>query len=165
MKLLADIIGSIVSILQGLRVTVTHWVARPRVTQMYPRVRREPTERYRGLFVLRRDPERPGGTRCTACGLCAQACPAGVIAIAAEGTGRERHPARYDMDLGHCLFCHLCVEACPFAALAMTTEYELACYDREGTRLDLAALTREDRPTGRTHQELAAANPREGGEQ
>lgn len=154
MHLLRDIATGFVSIIKGLLVTVTNWLARPRTTQMYPKVRRQPMPGYRGLFVLRADAERPGGTKCTACGLCAQACPAKVITVEAEGQGKERHPSRYEMDLGHCLFCHLCVEACPFEALAMTAEYEIAEYDRRGTILDLAAMTRPDRPIGCTHKEM-----------
>jgi len=165
--MLRDVGTGIISIFKGLRVTITNWLARPRVTQAYPRQRREPAPRYRGLFMLRADPERPGGTRCTACGLCAQACPARVITVEPEGQGRERHPARYRMDLGHCLFCRLCVEACPFEALAMTTEYEIAGYTRDDTVWELPELTAAGRPAGMTQKELAAANvaPGEGGEQ
>ena len=164
MELIRDLLTGMVSIAKGLWVTCTNWLARPRVTVQYPRQRRQPAPRYRGLFVLRPDPARPGGTRCTACGLCAQACPSQVIEIEPAGTGRERHPARYQMNLARCLFCRMCVEACPFEALAMTTEYEFTGYAREQMLVDLAWLAGPDRPAGLTHKELAAANPPAEGE-
>lgn len=156
MRAIISIFTGLWSILQGLAVTIGNAFRHPRVTLMYPQ-QREPalSARTRGLFVLRRDPET-GKLRCTACGLCEKACPSRVITIEPEGEGKERHPKRYSMDLGHCLFCHLCVEACPFEALAMTDEYEIAGYDRSIAALGFEALTDAKRPPGRTHKELLA---------
>jgi NADH-quinone oxidoreductase subunit I len=156
MRAIASIATALLSILKGLAVTAYNGLRRPRITLMYPRQRQSAfPPRARGLFVLRRDPET-GKLRCTACGLCQRACPSQVITIEPEGEGKERHPRRYTMDLGHCLFCHLCVEACPFEALAMTDEYELAGYDRSVDTLPFETLVRHNRPAGCTHKELLA---------
>lgn len=161
MKHIVGIFTGFWSIVQGLSVTLYNGLCRPRITLMYPRQRETAlSPRTRGRFVLRRDPET-GRLRCTACGLCQKACPSLVIAIEPEGTGKDRHPRRYTMDLAHCLFCHLCVEACPFEALAMTDEYELAGYDRSVDTLDFETLTDPDRPVGHTYKELLAL-PTEG---
>jgi len=152
------------SIIKGLAVTLYNALRRPRITVMYPRERPEHlSPRTRGLFILRRDPET-GKLRCTACGLCEKACPSRVITIEPEGSGKERHPKRYTMDLGHCLFCHLCVEACPFEALAMTPEFEIAGYDRSINILEFERLIEAERPAGYTQKELLALPTEEAGE-
>jgi NADH-quinone oxidoreductase subunit I len=68
---------------------------------------------------LNRDEE--GRERCTACGLCAVACPAEAITM--EGAERqvgeehlyreEKYAAKYEMNMLRCIFCGLCEEACP----------------------------------------------------
>jgi NADH-quinone oxidoreductase chain I len=163
MKAIAAIFTGLWSILQGLAVTITNALRRPRITLMYPRQREAAlSPRTRGLLVLRRDPET-GKLRCTACGLCEKACPSRVITIEPEGEGKERHPKRYTMDLGHCLFCHLCVEACPFEAIAMNDQYERAGYDRSIATLGFEELTDGKRPAGYTQKELAALPTEEAG--
>jgi len=156
MNAFQEIWASVSSISKGLYVTLTNWVRRPRVTQRYPKERRTPFPRYRGLFILRRDPNRPRETTCTACLLCWKACPTDVFYIEGEGKGKERHPKIFQMDLSRCMYCHLCVEACPFDSLAETTEYELATYSRDQYLYDFDALSRQDRVQGRIHAELLA---------
>jgi NADH-quinone oxidoreductase subunit I len=154
-RYLVDIFASLWSIMKGLRVTFINWFSRPRVTVQYPfRGRLTPGPRYRGMFIIRRDPSRPGGTMCTACLKCAEACPANVFTIIPEGQGRMRHPKVFDMDLSRCLYCHLCVEACPFDCLAQTEEYENAVYDRRDFIATIELLHAPDRPPGFTHKEL-----------
>jgi formate hydrogenlyase subunit 6/NADH:ubiquinone oxidoreductase subunit I len=153
---LDDVWASASSISKGLYVTITNWLRRPRVTQQYPKERRTPFARYRGLFILRRDPNRPRETTCTACLLCWKACPTDVFYIEGTGHGKERHPVVFLMDLSRCMYCHLCIEACPFDAIAETVEYELTAYSRDAYLYDFDALSRQDRPQGRIHAELLA---------
>jgi len=73
--------------------------------------------RYRGRFVLIREPET-GELRCTGCKICANACPGRCI----EVEGENRKVTRYNIHLDRCLYCGLCVEACPSEALGMMQE-------------------------------------------
>lgn len=63
--------------------------------------------------------------RCTACMLCATACPAECIHIdAAEGATpeAEKFAKQYTIDMLRCIYCGFCVEACPCDAIRMDTQ-------------------------------------------
>jgi NADH-quinone oxidoreductase subunit I len=69
------------AILGGLRITMSHFFTK-KVTVNYPEETREHSKVFRGVHVLKRDEE--GRENCTACGLCAVACPAEAITIVAD---------------------------------------------------------------------------------
>ena len=152
MRLIGDIITSIASLFKGLWVTLVNF-ARPKTTIRYPWQRREVSPRFRGLLVLRRDPQT-GALKCTACGICERTCPVRAISIEAEGKGKERHPKQYRVDYGRCMFCRMCVEECPFEALAMSGEYEYATYGRGGLTKDIEEVGATGRSPGMTGREL-----------
>ena len=125
-------------VLQGLAVTTRHFVrnltlhvlhlfgiARERraaVTVQYPEERKVYSEGYRGAHRLTLKPD--GSVRCTACFLCATACPAKCINIEAgehPDPGVEKYPMRYEIDTLQCIYCGMCVEACPCDAIRMDT--------------------------------------------
>ena len=66
------------AIIKGLQITFKH-IFKKTVTINYPEVKREISPVYRGLHVLKRDDL--GRENCTACGLCAVACPAEAITM------------------------------------------------------------------------------------
>ena len=112
-------------ILHGMWITLTH-LFRKKATIRYPEVKREFSDVYRGMQVLKRDEK--GRERCTACGLCAVACPAEAITMtAAERKPGEEHLYReekyavvYEIDMLRCIFCGFCEEACPKEAIFLT---------------------------------------------
>ena len=68
------------AIAKGMMVTLKHMLRR-RKTIKYPEETRVFAPVYRGMHVLKRDEE--GRENCTACGLCAVACPAEAITMVA----------------------------------------------------------------------------------
>ncbi|HUX37297.1 MAG TPA: NADH-quinone oxidoreductase subunit I [Rectinemataceae bacterium] len=113
------------AIFSGLRVTLSHFF-RKKVTWSYPEVVRPRAPVYRGMHVLKRD--EAGAERCTACGLCAIACPAEAITMTAaerkpgeERLYREEKYAKvYEINMLRCIYCGFCEEACPKEAIFLT---------------------------------------------
>jgi NADH-quinone oxidoreductase subunit I len=113
------------AILGGVIITIRHFFRR-KATIRYPEKVREFSSVWRGQHVLKRDDH--GAERCTACGLCAVACPAEAITMtAAERKSDEAHLYReekyasvYEINMLRCIFCGLCEEACPKEAIFLT---------------------------------------------
>jgi NADH-quinone oxidoreductase subunit I len=124
------------SIIGGLFTTLKHFFRTDRPTIQYPEQKRPIAAIYRGQHVLKRDDQ--GRERCTACGLCAVACPAEAITmISAERKKGEEHLYReekyastYEIDMLRCIFCGDCEEACPKEAIFLTDRIVQADYLR-----------------------------------
>ena len=113
------------AILKGLAITLSHFFKK-KASLNYPEVKRDYSAVYRGQHVLKRDDE--GRERCTACGLCAVACPAEAITMEAAERSKEdlmnfreeKYAATYEINMLRCIFCGLCEEACPKQAIFLT---------------------------------------------
>src|SRR6476661_418817 len=125
------------AVLKGMFITLGH-LFRRKATIQYPEQTREFPKVFRGLQVLNRDEE--GRERCTACGLCAVACPAEAITMeAAERQPGEEHlyreekyAAKYEINMLRCIFCGFCEEACPKDAIYLTQTFAPSNYARKG---------------------------------
>lgn len=123
-------------IISGMAITLKHFFQK-KTTVRYPEKNREFSDIYRGKHVLKRDDE--GRERCTACGLCAVACPAEAITMVAEERKpgeehlyrEEKYAKVYEINMLRCIFCGLCEEACPKEAIFLTKETVKSGYYRD----------------------------------
>jgi len=122
------------AIFKGMMITFSH-LFKKRATLKYPEEKRVMAPVYRGQHVLKRDEN--GAERCTACGMCAVACPAEAITMESGERKKgeehlyreEKYATTYEINMLRCIFCGLCEEACPKEAIFLTdrivdTEYE-----------------------------------------
>lgn len=124
------------SIFKGMLITFRHFFKK-RATIQYPEQTRPFSPVFRGLHVLNRDEQ--GRENCTACGLCAVACPAEAITMEAaerlpgeENLYREeKYAAKYEINMLRCIFCGLCEEACPKDAVYLSETFAPANYSRK----------------------------------
>jgi len=124
------------AIIKGMLITFSH-IFKKNPTISYPEKKRAFSPVFRGLQILNRDEE--GRENCTACGLCAVACPAEAITMeAAERQPGEEHlyreekyAARYEINMLRCIFCGLCEEACPKDAIYLSETFTPADYQRK----------------------------------
>ena len=142
------------AIFQGMMITIKH-LFKKKATVQYPDQERYRAPVYRGVHVLKRDEE--GRENCTACGLCAVACPAEAITMeAAERQKGEEHlyreekyAAMYEINMLRCIFCGLCEEACPKDAIYLTDRLIPSAYKRNtfiyGKDLLVEGVAPEDR--------------------
>ena len=113
------------AVLSGLRITISH-LFKKKVTVNYPEEQRPIAPVWRGQHVLKRDEQ--GRENCTACGLCAVACPAEAITMTAAERKpgeeklyrEEKYASVYEINMLRCIFCGLCEEACPKEAIFLT---------------------------------------------
>ena len=124
------------AIFNGMMITMKH-IFKRKITIKYPEEVRVFAPVYRGQHVLKRDEQ--GRENCTACGLCAVACPAEAITMVAAERKKgeenlyreEKYASTYEINMLRCIFCGLCEEACPKEAIFLTdrivpTEFERA---------------------------------------
>jgi len=125
------------AIIKGMIITFMH-IFKKKPTINYPEKTRPFSPVFRGLHILNRDEE--GRENCTACGLCAVACPAEAITMeAAERKAgeenlyrEEKYAAKYEINMLRCIFCGFCEDACPKDAIYLSETFAQSNYSRKG---------------------------------
>jgi len=125
------------AIISGTLITLKHFFKRG-ATVRYPEQKRSLSAVWRGQHVLKRDEN--GAERCTACGLCAVACPAEAITMTASERKKgeeklyreEKYASVYEINMLRCIFCGLCEEACPKEAIFLTDRLVETDFKRTG---------------------------------
>jgi len=161
------------AIMGGMRITLNHFFKK-KVTISYPEQTRPMAPVYRGQHVLKRDEN--GAERCTACGLCAVACPAEAITMTAAERKpgeeklyrEEKYASVYEINMLRCIFCGLCEEACPKEAIFLTDRIIDSGYLRKSfifgkdilvdpidKPIDVSVRETEETREFKTHQEFA----------
>jgi NADH-quinone oxidoreductase subunit I len=123
------------AIISGMWITFKH-LFRKHNTVKYPEQVRPFAPVYRGQHVLKRDEQ--GRENCTACGLCAVACPAEAITMVAAERKKgeeslyreEKYAETYEINMLRCIFCGLCEEACPKEAIFLTDRIVPSNFER-----------------------------------
>jgi NADH-quinone oxidoreductase subunit I len=140
--------------LKGMALTFKHMFEK-RVTMQYPEEKSTDathgmgpwslTPRWRGTHRMLTDEQ--GRSKCVACGLCPQICPANCIKLVpGEDEEGNRYPLIYEIDEFRCVFCGYCQEVCPEEAIHVGVHYENAEYDRGRFVYDLERLSAQTHP-------------------
>jgi len=134
--------------LKGMSMTFRH-LFRKTVTMQYPEQKSTDewslSPRWRGTHRMMTDEQ--GRSRCVACGLCPQICPANCIKLVpGEDEEGNRYPLIYEIDEFRCVFCGYCQEVCPEEAIHVGTHYENSEYSRDRFVYDLERLSAQTHP-------------------
>lgn len=73
---------------------------------------------------------------CIGCNLCSRDCPSEAIKIINIGT-KEDKKFQMDLDLGKCIFCGQCADSCPKKCITVSSNIELAAFERKDLKLNL----------------------------
>ena len=144
MKYFADIVKGLVTLLQGMGVTLKNLFRKP-VTEQYPHEKPELGPAFRSAIRLIRF-EETNTHDCIACMQCVKICPSFCIHI--DGTRYEgvkgKRAEKFDVDYALCSVCGLCLDVCPTDTLGYSKIYDVAGYERDGFTFDLLDGFRED---------------------
>ncbi|MDQ6828883.1 MAG: NADH-quinone oxidoreductase subunit I [Gemmatimonadota bacterium] len=132
------------AMLKGMALTFKHML-QDKVTTQYPEQKWALAPRWRGTHRMLADEN--GKSKCVACGLCPQICPANCIKLVpGEDEDGNRYPLVYEIDEFRCIFCGYCQEVCPEEAIHVGRHYENAEYSRQNFVYDLERLVAQTHP-------------------
>ncbi|CAG0982080.1 NADH-quinone oxidoreductase subunit I [Anaerolineales bacterium] len=110
-------------------------------TVQYPEEQLIVPEEFRFVpFLVYEEKDGKKDVRCTACGICAKACPPQCIWIVRSSdpvTGKPvATPSEFYIDMDVCMNCGFCAEYCPFDAIKMDHDFDIASFGRNVYNLE-----------------------------
>lgn len=136
-----DFFNGILWVYRGMKLTLMYLLM-PKVTELYPDVKRPLPQRFRGRFAFLYDKE-DGKMLCIGCYACVKVCPPMTILMEThKGEDKKIKVDSYGINIGECISCANCVEVCPVGALEMTHEFETATFDQNELLYDMHKLAK-----------------------
>ncbi len=136
-----NLIDGVLAIYRGMRLTLIY-MFKPKVSEIYPDVKRPLPQRFRGRFAFLYDKE-DGNMLCIGCYACVKVCPPQTIVMEThKGEDKKIKVDSYDINIGECISCANCVEVCPVGALEMTHEFETATFEQNELLYDMHMLAK-----------------------
>ncbi|SFN52489.1 formate hydrogenlyase subunit 6 [Izhakiella capsodis] len=65
--------------------------------------------------------------QCIGCAACVNACPSNALTVETDTANNQ---LLWQLNLGRCIFCGRCEEVCPTTAIRLSTEFELAVWQK-----------------------------------
>lgn len=146
----------IVEIGRGLMITLRHLLKNivapsKMMTYQWPDQTKPIADVHRSEHRLMLRPD--DSIRCTACMLCATACPAKCIHIEAQEGDipeKEKFPQKFTIDLLRCIYCGYCVDACPCDAIRMDTNKPVKAYENRIDFVKDINYLKQNHPEGKS---------------
>lgn len=105
-----------------LKEAITSLTKKPS-TELYPLVKKEAPEGYRGRIKFHAD-------KCINCGMCIRVCAPDAITRTIEKT-EEGDKITFQFYLGQCTFCQMCADFCAKKAIELTKDYSMVGTNEE----------------------------------
>ena len=101
-------------------------------TNLYPAIQANVADRFRGMLAF-------DAGLCVGCKLCQKVCPTDALIIEKIENPGETEGKRFSavVQLDKCIFCGQCVDTCHKKALRNTSDFELACGDKNSLTVEL----------------------------
>jgi NADH-quinone oxidoreductase subunit I len=162
----ASVRQTIVTLVQGLRLTLAHMLHARKKTKQNSIASETYFEDQVGIATVQYPHTTipiPDNGRyqlyneiddCIVCDKCAKVCPVDCIEIEAirspvefgktsDGTPKKIYAAKFDIDMGKCCFCGLCTTVCPTECLTMTKVFDFSTYDIHEHVFSFGNMTQE----------------------
>jgi NADH-quinone oxidoreductase subunit I len=134
------VLGGLTEIGRGMGTVFKH-MFRPPITEEYPEVMPDLSDRFHGRLALLTKSD--GTDLCVGCKACARVCPCGDLIQIEMHRDADKKPVidQFTIDIGRCIFCGNCTEVCPVDCIKMLPDFELADYSRQALVCDKKDLT------------------------
>jgi len=129
MNIIKKTINGLVSLIEGLKVTISNGFQKP-FTLMYPKKKEELPKISRQCLQMN---YKEGESKCVACKICEKSCPQHAIKIETEKINGKEVLKKYTFYPEKCMYCGICTEKCPFDAISWNQNFDMASKTKDQT--------------------------------